>query len=1228
MQKYLLRALVSLVLTVTLLGQGTWVLAGTTGGLSGTVVAGSDRVPVAAAKVTASSPSAQSSTLTDAAGKFIFISLPPDTYTVSVEKAGYEPVDASGITVVSDSTTQAVLNTQKTIKTIGRITSRASTDLVKAGQTADVYSVNAATQAAVSAVGGGGGLNNAYSAIATVPGAVVPFNQNGWFQTVHVRGGDYDQTGYELDGIPVNRSFDNYPSGAASSLGQQELQIYTGSTPATSEGVGLAGYINQVIRTGTYPGFTNLAVGLGGPGFYHKASFETGGASKNRNFSYYVGVGGYNQSFRYIDNNNGASVDKTLGSIIDVNKCGGTVDPNNAGCYAYFGANGSALGPGGFVYAPYNIGTYELLQVRNTVANVHFGIPHKNGDGKDDIQLLFINDLITNDEYSSANDFGGALQQACVSGANLSGACGQFVNPVTGLASGPYFLNYVDGYQYNGARGTALASNYQGLTSNYYFPSSPQNRAPNSSIASNIRDEGQNSQSIFKAQYQHNFGSNAYLRLYGYTYYSTYLGNGPNSTFLYNNAISGAGQSRDYELTSHTRGLSATFSDQLNDKNLLTLQAAYTTATTLRDNNRQTNDAAGYRSRFAVAVDPNNPTNGICYKVAGTVAVASPCDPAVGSGSRATWATLPQAAAGTIANISGATCGSGPCQFFVAETGPNASYNTVKPSFNNFAITDEFKPTAKLTINAGLRYDNFQFTGSDTLPNDPARTLFVNGFNNAYCETTPGLPLVLNTTPNVPCSTVFPGSANAAFQNIPSQKFSYGTLQPRIGATFAVSADTVLRASYGSYVQAPSSAFEQYNALQANLPSILGFQTFYKLGFKTPGHQVRPQISYNVDASLEQHIKGTDTSFKITPFKRKTRDQIQNFFLDQQSGFVSGLNVGRQTSQGVELAITKGDFARDGLSASFAFTYTNSFINYSKLANGSTVIDGVNSDIKTYNGFTSYCATHPGDATYGCPTVATAAPCYDTAGGPLAACATGSVSNPYYNAPVQSLFDPTANYPTYDLLPGGIGSTAGSYNVPYSATLVLNYRKNKLAFTPSIQFQGGSRYGSPQSTPGIDPTSCTATLGSAIANDPRYKFGGSGSPYDATSCTNNIVIPSQYSGTFDSLGAYIQPSEVLANMNISYAATKSVSFNLTLANLYHTCFGGSKTGFTQNDNRVCSYGVVQGGNQSPAGNFYNPGNTIEQAVAYPYQAAYGGFNTDGNSTRTPFAVYLDMKLKL
>ena len=104
-------------------------------------------------------------------------------------------------------------------------------------------------------LGGGGALNSAYSAIASVPGAYVPANQNGYLQAVHVRGGDASEVGYEFDGIPVNRAFDNYPSGSLSSLGQLELQVYTGATPANAEAQGLAGFINQVIKTGTFPGY-------------------------------------------------------------------------------------------------------------------------------------------------------------------------------------------------------------------------------------------------------------------------------------------------------------------------------------------------------------------------------------------------------------------------------------------------------------------------------------------------------------------------------------------------------------------------------------------------------------------------------------------------------------------------------------------------------------------------------------------------------------------------------------------------------------------------------------------------------------------------------------------------------------------------------------------------------------------------------------------------------------
>ena len=45
---------------------------------------------------------------------------------------------------------------------------------MRPGTTADVYSINAKQQDRANALGGGGTLDSAYSAIATVPGAYVP----------------------------------------------------------------------------------------------------------------------------------------------------------------------------------------------------------------------------------------------------------------------------------------------------------------------------------------------------------------------------------------------------------------------------------------------------------------------------------------------------------------------------------------------------------------------------------------------------------------------------------------------------------------------------------------------------------------------------------------------------------------------------------------------------------------------------------------------------------------------------------------------------------------------------------------------------------------------------------------------------------------------------------------------------------------------------------------------
>ncbi|MBV8372686.1 MAG: TonB-dependent receptor, partial [Candidatus Eremiobacteraeota bacterium] len=255
----------ALVLLVAFAGQETWALAGTTGGLTGAVVDAETKAPVANAQVTVASPSQTASQTTDALGHFTFLTLAPDTYTVTVTHGGYQAISVPGQVVFADTRQTVTVSLIKELKTIAHVSATGAGTLVKSGTTADIYSVNAAAQRAASALGGGGSLNSAYSAVASVPGAYVPANQTGYFQTISIRGGDYDQVGYEFDGVPVNRSFDNFPSSSASSLGNAEVQVYTGANPANSEGQGLSGYINQVIKTGTYPGYATAELGIGTP---------------------------------------------------------------------------------------------------------------------------------------------------------------------------------------------------------------------------------------------------------------------------------------------------------------------------------------------------------------------------------------------------------------------------------------------------------------------------------------------------------------------------------------------------------------------------------------------------------------------------------------------------------------------------------------------------------------------------------------------------------------------------------------------------------------------------------------------------------------------------------------------------------------------------------------------------------------------------------------------------
>src|SRR5215469_4975426 len=400
-----LKSIPALLLAVSILPLQT--NAGTTGGIVGRVVDSATQAPVAGVEVTASAPTQTATSVTDAGGTYRFLSLGPDTYTLTFTKSGYDAQSQPGLSVFADQVQTVNVAIVKTLKTIARVTSQAAAKLVKSGQTSDVYSVNAAGQAAAQGLTGPGSLNNAYGAIASVPGVALNQGEQGWWQELHIRGGDIDQVGFELDGIPVNRVYDNAPETMLSSLGSQEVQVYMGGVNASSDAQGISGYVNQVLKTGTYPGYATAQLSAGYPAYYHQASVEVGGSTPDRLFSYYAGFGGSNQDFRYIDNNNGADIPNSFfypvtaipGFTCGLSSC--SYQPYTNGL-VYTGTPSPLLFTSGLGYGLNN------QRLRDNIINVHFGIAHKNSALRDDVQAFWMTSENYNDYFSSTNDFGKA----------------------------------------------------------------------------------------------------------------------------------------------------------------------------------------------------------------------------------------------------------------------------------------------------------------------------------------------------------------------------------------------------------------------------------------------------------------------------------------------------------------------------------------------------------------------------------------------------------------------------------------------------------------------------------------------------------------------------------------------------------------------------------------------------------------------------------------------------
>jgi hypothetical protein len=1178
--------------------------------------------------------------------------------------------------VQADQSVDLTLSAHKQLQTIGRTTARANTDLVRPGTTQNVYSVNQATQDAVQGLGGGGNLNSAYSALASVPGVSAPIGAGGWGQVVYIHGASYAQVGYEYDGVPVNRAFDNYNADTLSNLGQQELQVITSGSSASSSASTVAGLINQVIRTGTYPGFATVNLGIGGPTQYDSGQVEAGGASQNRSSSYYVGLSQFKQSFRQFDQyNGGTSPGNGFLSTITNNtytynapgvfpNCivsgGNSTDPFGLtpGDPGYL-APGTGGDPGCANYnlTPSALGGFASSEDHEAVANLHFGIPHKNDALRDDVQLLYSGSYLLGKWYSSLNDYGG-------------------VDNVTAINYGVPPV-WADGYVVHAPFGTPVVDPLHlrpNLTSSqYYFPSSPIDRSFRSALDPNVRDGSANDSEILKVQYQKNW-SHSYLRAFGYSFYSDWLENAP----TYGSLASVGGAlvgpvSRDYELDTHTRGGELQFADQLSAQHQINATLNYTTASVMRLNNSTFGNGA--TSSASSLTDGTN-----CYNASTGNLASCFSSSTAGTFGSLLGATPPAGSPAALANAS----------YILTNPGPTGTWNTVTPKFTTASVTDEWRPNGKTVVNYGLRLERFEYDRPSSTSadygfwfNQAANTYcynFVSGqplFNpvpkGSYLGTPPSLTTGYNNTcgitvaayntangtsltsptGRVDSATGQPvGNPNGQFgavtyTNVGDGNLTRSVLEPRLGATYTLNPDTVLRASAGVYSEPFNTATVQYLNLSAKSAASFDYTNFFGFGFNSPTHNFDPSKSYNLDFSLEKHIRGTDLSFKASPFYRYTKNQYQDFLIGPS--FVSSIPTGDETAYGLELQIKKGDPSRNGLSGQLSYTYTNAFFKFHPLANGTTPITPVNQTIDQFNALTSA----------GNRTGAKGAPCYiggdpttaagfyggvqvcsPTGGAGNTPSLTGAagpdvIVNPYFNQAAQPYLSEGAPYQVYQTFPsanGAGGTVDGDQTIvePHAFSGFLNYRRNRVAYTlagsatiGSASSNGYARYGSPYTAVGVDPRVCSANQSDVpTATNPGLanyiSCDASLAQYGA------LYIPNPQTGKFDGFGDFRSPWLLNLNAQISYDFSKSVTGRLLLANIYNACFGGSKVPWSAGGSKACGYYP----NTYYVSNFYNGSSANDVAANGVTTPAPNQQSYTPTGTGLPFSAYLQLQFKL
>ena len=285
--------------------------AATTGTIQGTVTNAAGQ-PVAGATVTLESTG--SSVKTDSSGNYVFTGVDPAAQVIRISGPTYKSTETT-VNVSQDITSRADVTLQ--LNTINTGTTTIRGQIVRRAGTDTVYGISAAVEQQTKSQ-----PNNLYQ----FPGLV--FGQPGITPDpsgyVHIRGSDFNQVGFDVDGIQVTEPMTNSFATNIVTVGLKSANLYTGGADA-SYGNATGGFINEVTQNGRdLKG--GIIEGTFGPthGWNYRGTNSQYGNVIGNKFDYYVSTIQFANSFP-----GNTQIQRLNASFDGVAKFNYYADPNN-----------------------------------------------------------------------------------------------------------------------------------------------------------------------------------------------------------------------------------------------------------------------------------------------------------------------------------------------------------------------------------------------------------------------------------------------------------------------------------------------------------------------------------------------------------------------------------------------------------------------------------------------------------------------------------------------------------------------------------------------------------------------------------------------------------------------------------------------------------------------------------------------------------------------------------